>query len=37
VPPQPTVDLRSREAKLIEKKSGVLLAEVLSILDACIY
>ena len=32
-----SVDFRSRGAKLIEKKSGVLLAEVLSILDACIY
>jgi mRNA interferase MazF len=32
-----SVDLRSRRAKLIEKKSQELLAEVLSILDACIY
>ena len=32
-----SVDFRSRGAKRIEEKSGVLLAEVLSILDACIY
>lgn len=32
-----SVDFRSRGAKLIERKSGELLDEVLSILDACIY
>jgi mRNA interferase MazF len=32
-----SVDFRSRRAKLLEKKSQELLAEVLAILDACIY
>jgi mRNA interferase MazF len=32
-----SIDFRSRKASLIEKASQDLLAEVLSILDACIY
>ena len=32
-----SVDFRSRRAKLIERASDELLADVLSILDACIY
>ncbi len=32
-----SIDFRSRKATLIEKASQDLLAEVLSILDACIY
>ncbi len=32
-----SIDFRSRETRLIEKASQDLLAEVLSILDACIY
>ena len=32
-----SIDFRSRRARLIERASDDLLAEVLSILDACIY
>ena len=32
-----SVDFRSRRARLIERASDELLADVLSILDACIY
>ena len=32
-----SVDFRSRRAKRIERSNGLLLSEVLSILDACIY